>query len=104
MYRSNSPGAFSPLEADIKKLISSRASRGKIDMSMQFENSEEETYNFAINLPLAKELHKLLETLQQELNLSGEIISQLCCCSGHYCPGKRGFGHAQRLGFSQTIY
>lgn len=67
------PRRFSPLEADIKKLISSRASRGKIDMSMQFENSEEETYNFAINLPLAKELHKLLETLQQELNLSGKI-------------------------------
>ena len=67
------PRRFSPLEADIKKLITSRASRGKIDMSMQFENSEEETYNFAINLPLAKELHKLLETLQQELNLSGEI-------------------------------
>ena len=67
------PRRFSPLEADIKKLISSRAARGKIDMNMQFENSEEETYNFTINLPLAKALHKLLETLQQELNLSGEI-------------------------------
>jgi uncharacterized protein (TIGR00255 family) len=67
------PRRFSPLEADIKKLITSRASRGKIDMSMQFENSEEETYNFAINLPLAKALCKLLETLQQELNLSGKI-------------------------------
>jgi uncharacterized protein (TIGR00255 family) len=67
------PKRFSPLEMEIKKLISSRAARGKIDMSMQFENSEEEIYNFAINLPLAKALHKLLETLQQELNLSGEI-------------------------------
>ena len=67
------PRRFSPLESDIKKLISSRVTRGKIDLSMQFENSEEESYNFAINLPLAKALHKLLETLQQELNLSGEI-------------------------------
>ena len=67
------PRRFSPLESDIKKLISSRVTRGKIDLSMQFENSEEESYNFAVNLPLAKALHKLLETLQQELNLSGEI-------------------------------
>jgi uncharacterized protein (TIGR00255 family) len=67
------PKRFSPLETDIKKLISSRVTRGKVDLSMQFENSEEETYNFAVNLPLAKALHRLLETLQQELNLSGEI-------------------------------
>jgi uncharacterized protein (TIGR00255 family) len=67
------PKRFSALEAEVKKLVNSRASRGKIDVTVQFENSVEDTCNLTVNLPLAKTLYELLDNLKKELNLSGEI-------------------------------
>lgn len=67
------PARFAAMETEIKKFITSRTSRGKVDVNIQFENSEEAAYNFTVNLPLAKALYKLLENLRQELNLSGTI-------------------------------
>ncbi|MCX5894269.1 MAG: YicC family protein [Proteobacteria bacterium] len=67
------PRRFSPFEADLKKLISSHAPRGKIDVTVQFENSVDDTSNLTINLPLAKSLCGLLGTLKKELALADDI-------------------------------
>ncbi len=64
---------FAAMEAEIKKFISNRTGRGKVDVNIQFENSEEAAYDLTINLPLAKALYNVLETLRQELNLPGAI-------------------------------
>jgi uncharacterized protein (TIGR00255 family) len=67
------PRRFSPLEADVKKYVGSRASRGKIDVTAQFDNNGEDTCTFAINLPLARTVYKMLESLKQEFGLGEEI-------------------------------
>ena len=67
------PRRFSPLEAEIKKYVSTRAARGKLDVSVQFDSNGEDTCNFTINLPLARTVHAMLETLKQEFKLAEEI-------------------------------
>jgi uncharacterized protein (TIGR00255 family) len=67
------PKRFSPLETEVKKLVNNRTTRGKIDLTIQFENTLEDTFNLAVNLPLARTICELLDTLKKELNLSGDI-------------------------------
>ena len=67
------PRRFSPLEAEVKKYVSSRAARGKIDVTVQFDSNGEDTCNFTINLPLARTVHTMLESLKQEFGLAEEI-------------------------------
>jgi len=67
------PKRFLLFEAEIKKLVNSFLSRGKIDVTVQFEGNGEETFNLAVNLPLAKTLYELLDTLKKELALRDEI-------------------------------
>lgn len=67
------PRRFSSLEADVKKFVSSRASRGKIDVTAQFDSNGEDTCNFAINLPLARTVYAMLESVKREFGLTEEI-------------------------------
>jgi uncharacterized protein (TIGR00255 family) len=67
------PRRFTPLESEIKKYVSTRAARGKLDVSIQFDSNGDDAGNFTINLPLARTVHAMLENLKQEFKLTEEI-------------------------------
>lgn len=62
-----------PLENEIKKLVMSKVARGRVDLSLQLEGKEDETYHLELNLPLARQYLVLLKDLREKLQLPGEI-------------------------------
>ena len=61
------------LEAEIKKLIQTRLKRGRIDLSIQIESTEQEDFKIELNIPLVQRYFLLLKELKALLHLSGEI-------------------------------
>ncbi len=67
------PRIISYLEEDIRKLIASKIKRGKIDVSISFENYSEEGNDIIINTELAKMYINNLKKLAEEENISANI-------------------------------
>ena len=67
------PKIMSYLEDNIRKEINSQLKRGKIDISISFENYAQETNNVRINTELAKLYIKELRKLAEEENISANI-------------------------------
>ncbi len=67
------PRTLSYLEEDIKKQISSKIKRGKIDVFITFENDSQEGRNIKINKELAKVYIKQLKELAEEEKISKNI-------------------------------
>ena len=67
------PRNISFYENDIKKLISSKVSRGKIDVFVEYTNYTNEGKDVVINKELAKLYIKELKELAQEENMSDSI-------------------------------
>ena len=58
------------LEADLKHTISARLSRGRIDVLLQYERTEELVYE--LNRPLISGYLAAMKQMQSEYNLAGE--------------------------------
>ena len=67
------PRTISYLEEDIRKLITSKLKRGKVDISITFENYNKEGNDIRINTELAKVYISNLRKLAEEENLSSNI-------------------------------
>ena len=67
------PRAISYLEEDIRKLITSKLKRGKVDISITFENYSKDGNDIRINTELAKVYISNLRKLAEEENLSSNI-------------------------------
>ena len=67
------PRTISYLEEDIRKLITSKLKRGKVDISITFENYSEDGNDIRINTELAKMYIENLRKLAEEENLSSNI-------------------------------
>jgi len=69
------PAVFSPLELDIKKRISSKFTRGRIEaiIRMDSECSSVIESRYELNLPLIRNYYELLLELRKELKLEEEI-------------------------------
>lgn len=67
------PKIMSYLEDNIRKEINSQLKRGKIDISISFENYAQETNNVRINTELAKLYIKELRKLAEEENILANI-------------------------------
>lgn len=67
------PRTLSYLEEDIKKQISEKIKRGKIDVWINFENNSQEGRNIKINKELAKMYIKQLKELASEEKISDNI-------------------------------
>ena len=67
------PRVLSYLEEDIKKEISKKVKRGKIDVYINFENNSTEGKEIKINTEIAKMYIKELRNLAQEENLQYNI-------------------------------
>jgi len=67
------PRIISYLEEDIRKLITSKIKRGKIDVSISFENYSKDGNDIRINTELAKMYIQNLRQLAEEENISANI-------------------------------
>ena len=67
------PRTLSYLEESVKKQISEKIKRGKIDVFITFENNSQEGKNIKINKELAKIYINQLKELAQEENISSNI-------------------------------
>jgi uncharacterized protein (TIGR00255 family) len=63
-------------ENDVRKFVSERLKRGKIEVFVQHESSAEAA-PFAVNFTLAKAYHEALTSLKNRLGLAGEVSIQL---------------------------
>ena len=62
---------LSSLEMSVRKLISSRLSRGRVDINISIERSATTTYE--INRPLVAGYINVLRAIQKEFNLPGDV-------------------------------
>lgn len=67
------PRALSYLEEDVRKLVVSKISRGKVDILISFDDYSEEGNNVVFNTELAKLYIKNLKKLAEEENISANI-------------------------------
>lgn len=67
------PRSFTPLELTIKKYLSTKVNRGRIDASIQMENGGDDNFRIGLNFSLAQEYYGFLTKLKNELKLTEEI-------------------------------
>ena len=67
------PRIISYLEEDVRKLIASKIKRGKVDISISFENYNSDGNDIRINTELAKMYIENLKKLAEEENVSANI-------------------------------
>lgn len=67
------PRKLNALEGQVRNLIKQRVSRGRLEVSVQMEDTSSEEQRFELDISLAKDLHQALKSLKENLNLPGEI-------------------------------
>lgn len=65
------PNELQPIEADLKRLITDRLARGRVEINLNYERSEEIVYE--INRPLIAGHLSALNELKDTFDLSGEV-------------------------------
>ena len=63
-------GELQQAEANIKRLISNRLSRGRVDVSLQYDRTNE--INYELNKPLIAGYLAAMKNMQDEFSLSGQ--------------------------------
>jgi uncharacterized protein (TIGR00255 family) len=64
------PGELQPIEAEIKKLITEKLSRGRVDINLQYERTSDVVYE--LNRPLISGYISALNKMKEEFALEGE--------------------------------
>jgi len=69
------PGVFSPLEPEVKRKVTDRFARGRIEVSIRrdAEQSANAEGRLELNMPLIRNYYSMLSSLKQELQLKDEI-------------------------------
>jgi uncharacterized protein (TIGR00255 family) len=67
------PRRLNPLEAQVRNLIKQRVSRGRIEVSVQIDDSSPGEQKLELDLALARDYHLALKGLQEGLGIPGEI-------------------------------
>ena len=63
-------GEMQPLEGTIKRIIGERLSRGRVEVNLQYDRTDEITYE--LNRPMINGYLKAMKQMQEEFTLSGE--------------------------------
>lgn len=74
-YSSRIPRAFSFLEDPLKKLVSARVSRGKVELSLTVQSVEAADTVVSVNWTLAKGYHGALVELSERLELKNDMTA-----------------------------
>lgn len=64
------PGELQPFEADLKKIVTDSLSRGRVDINLNYERTDE--IAFELNRPLISGYISALKELKSQFDLSGE--------------------------------
>lgn len=72
-YNIRVPRHLGYLEEDVRKFVSKRIFRGKVDIYISVENFEEADTQISLNEPLAKNYIEVLNQLKTQFNLEGEV-------------------------------
>lgn len=81
------PHGYNPVEEKIKELVSSKITRGRVELKLFVKDESEGSYNFDINSQKASAYCTALKTIAGENNLTGEIpVSLLSGVSGVITP------------------
>jgi uncharacterized protein (TIGR00255 family) len=93
---------LSSLEMNIRKLISSRLSRGRVDLNISFERSATTTYE--INRPLVAGYVNVLREIQKEFNLAGDVdIASLTRLPGALTTARDGLDEESVAGIERAV-
>ena len=93
---------LAPLEINVRKLINSRLSRGRVDLSISLERTGSSTYEINRNL-IAGYIDALRE-IQSEFNLTGDVdINTLTRLPGALGQARSGIDESTAVGIMQAI-
>jgi len=93
---------LAPLEMNIRKLVSARLSRGRVDLNINFERTGEATYE--INRQLISGYVSALRDIQREFNLSGDVdINTLTRLQGALGTARSSIDESISDGIMQAI-
>ena len=93
---------LSPLEMTIRKQISGRLSRGRVDLNVSFERTGTTTYE--INRPLIAGYIKALRELQNEFDLAGDVdLSTLTRLPGALSTARDGVDENTNAGIERAV-
>jgi uncharacterized protein (TIGR00255 family) len=67
------PRRLNSLEAQVRNLIKQRVSRGRVEVSVQIDDSSLVEQKLELDIALARDYHLALKTLQKELGILGEL-------------------------------
>jgi uncharacterized protein (TIGR00255 family) len=71
------PKRLSLFENRIKEIVRSEVSRGRIDVSLRFDNLGEERVRLSVDLDLAEQYYRVLHELKEKLQLKDEVTLNL---------------------------
>jgi uncharacterized protein (TIGR00255 family) len=95
-------GELSSLEPAIKRQISSRLSRGRVDVNIGFEKTAQTAYE--LNRPLIAGYVTALRAMQSEFNIGGELdINVLARLPGALQPARDGLSDEVAGGIEQAV-
>jgi uncharacterized protein (TIGR00255 family) len=93
---------LSSLEIIVKRRVTGRLSRGRVDVSVTFERVGEIAYE--INRPLIAGYIAALRNIQQEFNLAGEFdINSLVRLHGAFQPARNGLDEDMTSGIERAV-
>jgi uncharacterized protein (TIGR00255 family) len=95
-------GELSSLEPAIKRRISSRLSRGRVDVTISFERTAQVAYE--LNRPLIAGYVSALKQLQQDFKIAGELdINVLARIPGALQPARNGIDERMIAALEEAI-
>lgn len=95
-------GELSSLEPVIKRQISARLSRGRVDVSINFEKTSQTAYE--INRPLIAGYVNALRDMQKEFSIGGELdINVLARLPGALQPARDGLNDGVVAGIHKAL-
>ena len=71
------PRRLAPFESRIKEMIRTQVSRGKIDVLVKLDSAGDERIQLAVDMNLAVQYFKALQSLKEELQLKDEVTLEL---------------------------
>jgi len=74
------PRNFQTLEEEMKKLVASRARRGRIEVSVQIEgNGDNPPYELELNEPLVDSYVRIIDQLKKRFGIEGDVRVDTVC-------------------------
>ena len=95
-------GELSSLEPNIKRQISGRLSRGRVDVTINFERTSQTAYE--LNRPLIAGYVNALRDMQKEFSIGGDLdINVLARLPGALQPARDGLGEEAVAGIEKAL-